>query len=70
MKLSDPALYGRIVRDSSRRCRIVEAKTRARKKRIDEVNAGIYVFNGEHLFENLRNLKPENAQRSTTSPTY
>ncbi|HYK05019.1 MAG TPA: bifunctional UDP-N-acetylglucosamine diphosphorylase/glucosamine-1-phosphate N-acetyltransferase GlmU [Thermoanaerobaculia bacterium] len=65
MKLPDPAMYGRIVRDEHGAVtRIVEAKDASdEQKRIDEVNAGIYVFNGEHLFDNLRNLKPENAQK-------
>jgi bifunctional UDP-N-acetylglucosamine pyrophosphorylase/glucosamine-1-phosphate N-acetyltransferase len=65
MKLSDPAMYGRIVRDDGGAVmRIVEAKDASdEQKRINEVNAGIYVFNGEHLFDNLRNLKPENAQK-------
>ena len=65
MKPSDPALYGRIIRDDSGSVlRIVEVKDASDdEKRIDEVNAGIYVFNGEHLFGNLRNLKPENAQK-------
>jgi len=65
MKLPDPAMYGRIARDDSGAVtRIVEAKDASdEQKRIDEVNAGIYVFNGEHLFDNLRNLKPENAQK-------
>jgi len=65
MKLDDPAMYGRIVRDESGTVvRIVEAKDASdEQKRINEVNAGIYVFNGEHLFGNLRNLRPENAQK-------
>jgi len=65
MKPSDPGVYGRIVRDANGSVlRIVEAKDASdEEKRIDEVNAGIYVFNGEHLFDNLRNLKPENAQK-------
>ena len=65
MKLADPAMYGRIIRDADGGVmRIVEAKDASdEQKRIDEVNAGIYVFNGEHLFENLRNLRPENAQK-------
>ena len=65
MKPSDPALYGRIVRDGSGAVtRIVEAKDATEgEKQIDEVNAGIYVFDGAHLFDNLRNLKPENAQK-------
>ena len=65
MKLADPGMYGRILRDEHGGVtRIVEAKDATEEqRRIDEVNAGIYVFNGEHLFENLRNLTPENAQR-------
>jgi len=65
MKLADPAMYGRIVRDEGGAVvRIVEAKDATDdERRIDEVNAGIYVFNGEHLFDNLRNLEPENAQK-------
>ncbi len=65
MKPDDPAKYGRIVRDAKGAVnRIVEWKDASdTEKTIDEVNAGIYVFNGEHLFENLRNLKPENAQK-------
>ena len=64
MKLSDPAMYGRIVRDASGAVqRIVEAKDATEEqKRIDEVNAGIYVFSGEHLFDNLRGLSNSNAQ--------
>lgn len=64
MKLDDPAMYGRIVRDDSGAVtRIVEAKdaTDAEKK-IREVNAGIYVFDGERLFENLSSLSTDNAQ--------
>src|SRR5687768_13913038 len=51
MKLSDPAMYGRIVRDTNGAVtRIVEAKDATEEeKRIDEVNAGIYVFEGAHL---------------------
>lgn len=65
MKLSDPAMYGRIVRDADGAVtRIVEAKDASdEEKRIDEVNAGIYVFEGAHLFDNLRNLSPDNAQK-------
>jgi bifunctional UDP-N-acetylglucosamine pyrophosphorylase/glucosamine-1-phosphate N-acetyltransferase len=64
MKLSDPGMYGRIVRDDSGAVqRIVEAKDASDdEKRIDEVNAGIYVFDGAHLFDNLRNLSTNNAQ--------
>ena len=65
MKLGDPAMYGRIVRDADGTVmRIVEAKDASdEEKRNDEVNAGIYVFEGEHLFDNLRGLSPDNAQK-------
>lgn len=64
MKLDNPGMYGRIVRDDSGAVvRIVEAKDASdQEKTIDEVNAGIYVFDGEHLFDNLRNLGNQNAQ--------
>jgi bifunctional UDP-N-acetylglucosamine pyrophosphorylase/glucosamine-1-phosphate N-acetyltransferase len=64
MKLDDPGMYGRIVRDAEGAVtRIVEAKDASTDELcIDEVNAGIYVFDGEHLFDNLRNLSTNNAQ--------
>jgi bifunctional UDP-N-acetylglucosamine pyrophosphorylase/glucosamine-1-phosphate N-acetyltransferase len=64
MKLHDPAMYGRIVRDTSGAVlRIVEAKdASADEKKIDEVNAGIYLFNANDLFTNLQNLSTNNAQ--------
>jgi bifunctional UDP-N-acetylglucosamine pyrophosphorylase/glucosamine-1-phosphate N-acetyltransferase len=64
MKLDDPAMYGRIVRDRDGWVtRIVEAKDATDdQKEISEVNAGIYVFDGQHLFENLRNLSTDNSQ--------
>ena len=64
MNLDDPAMYGRIVRDAGGAVtRIVEAKdATGDEKRINEVNAGIYVFDSEHLFDNLRNLSASNAQ--------
>ena len=64
MKLDDPAMYGRIVRDESGAVqRIVEAKDASvDEKKIDEVNAGIYVFNASDLFTNLQNLSTNNAQ--------
>jgi bifunctional UDP-N-acetylglucosamine pyrophosphorylase/glucosamine-1-phosphate N-acetyltransferase len=64
MKPADPGMYGRIVRDGSGGVeRIVEAKDASpAEKQIGEVNAGIYVFNGEQLFDNLRELSTDNAQ--------
>ncbi|MCU1231371.1 MAG: UDP-N-acetylglucosamine diphosphorylase/glucosamine-phosphate N-acetyltransferase [Acidobacteria bacterium] len=64
MKLDDPAMYGRIVRDADGSVtRIVEAKdANDEQKKIGEVNAGIYLFNAGGLFERLRNLGTNNAQ--------
>jgi bifunctional UDP-N-acetylglucosamine pyrophosphorylase/glucosamine-1-phosphate N-acetyltransferase len=64
MKLDEPAMYGRIVRDSGGAVqRIVEAKDATDdEKKINEVNAGIYVFEGGNLFDLLRGLAPDNAQ--------
>ncbi len=64
MKLNEPAMYGRIVRDSSGAVqKIVEAKDATdAEKQINEVNAGIYVFDGKYLFDNLRSLSNANAQ--------
>jgi bifunctional UDP-N-acetylglucosamine pyrophosphorylase / glucosamine-1-phosphate N-acetyltransferase len=64
MKPADRKRYGRIVRDDGGAVmRIVEAKdASADELRIEEVNAGIYLFGGAHLFENLRNLSTNNKQ--------
>ena len=64
MSLDDPALYGRIVRDSTGAVvKIVEAKDADEQQRkIREVNAGIYVFDGKHLASNLKRLSTNNAQ--------
>jgi bifunctional UDP-N-acetylglucosamine pyrophosphorylase/glucosamine-1-phosphate N-acetyltransferase len=65
MPLEDPALYGRIVRDADGRfVRIVEAKdASAEELEINEVNAGIYIVAGEHLFRLLRQVGSSNAQK-------
>ena len=65
MRLDDPAMYGRIVRDGSGAVtKIVEAKDASDAERaIHEVNAGIYLFEGANLFEQLKGLSPANAQR-------
>lgn len=60
MKPADRKRYGRIVRDENQTvARIVEFKNASPDElAIDEVNAGVYVFGGAHLFENLRTLTP------------
>src|SRR5438045_1644930 len=64
MMLDDPARYGRIVRDSGGAVvRIVEAKDADEQQRkIREVNAGTYVFDGKQLTSNLKRLSTDNAQ--------
>ncbi|HUJ14051.1 MAG TPA: bifunctional UDP-N-acetylglucosamine diphosphorylase/glucosamine-1-phosphate N-acetyltransferase GlmU [Thermoanaerobaculia bacterium] len=64
MILDDPAMYGRIVRDASGGVeKIVEAKdANDEQRKIREVNAGVYLFDGEHLVANLRKLSNKNAQ--------
>ena len=64
MRLDSPGLYGRIIRDRNGDVlRIVEAKDADdEQKKVNEVNAGIYIFSGEYLFDNLRRLSNSNAQ--------
>jgi bifunctional UDP-N-acetylglucosamine pyrophosphorylase / glucosamine-1-phosphate N-acetyltransferase len=64
MEPADPGMYGRVVRAADGSVlRIVEAKDASEdEKKIREVNAGIYVFEGAHLFTNLRSLSTDNAQ--------
>jgi bifunctional UDP-N-acetylglucosamine pyrophosphorylase/glucosamine-1-phosphate N-acetyltransferase len=59
-----PKAYGRVLRDEAGRVRgIVEAKDATREQlRIDEVNASLYVFDGEKLRLSLQNLRSNNAQ--------
>jgi bifunctional UDP-N-acetylglucosamine pyrophosphorylase/glucosamine-1-phosphate N-acetyltransferase len=66
--LSDPSGYGRVVRDGDGFVeRVVETKeagdASARELEIDEVNAGVYVFDPGALMDTLPALSAENAQR-------
>jgi len=60
MKPADRKRYGRIVRDAGGAVRrIVEFKNASSEDlEIEEVNAGVYIFGGAHLFDNLRKLTP------------
>ena len=62
--VADPAGYGRILRDSTGKfLRNVEDKdATAEEKKINEINTGIYVYQGRCLKEALRELKNDNAQ--------
>lgn len=60
----NPTGYGRIVRDNDKKfMKIVEEKDAvADVKNIQEINTGIYIFNGKILKEALNNLQNNNAQ--------
>jgi bifunctional UDP-N-acetylglucosamine pyrophosphorylase/glucosamine-1-phosphate N-acetyltransferase len=61
--VEDPFGYGRIVRRDGGVSKIVEEKdATAEEKGIREINAGVYLFNKEMLFRNLRRLRPDNKQ--------
>ncbi|MBW3672400.1 MAG: bifunctional UDP-N-acetylglucosamine diphosphorylase/glucosamine-1-phosphate N-acetyltransferase GlmU [Acidobacteria bacterium] len=64
MKPDDPASYGRIVRDGEGGVRqIVEAKDASPEQlKIDEVNAGIYLFEEQFLYDSLHSVGTDNAQ--------
>ena len=62
--LEDGAHYGRIVRDENNNVvEIVEAKDCSEEqKKICEINAGMYCFDNQDLFSNLKYLQTNNAQ--------
>lgn len=63
--LEDGAHYGRIVRNENGTVEaIVEAKDCTPEQReIKEINAGMYCFKNRELFEYIKELKPNNAQK-------
>lgn len=63
-RMSDPTGYGRVVRNRDGEVeRIVEEKDcTPEERRIDEVNTGVYCFDGPVLFAHLDKLTTENAQ--------
>lgn len=63
-KVEDPAGYGRIIRDESKRfVKSVEHKDATDKEQeSSEINGGMYVFKGKKLKEALKNLTNDNAQ--------
>jgi bifunctional UDP-N-acetylglucosamine pyrophosphorylase/glucosamine-1-phosphate N-acetyltransferase len=65
--LADPTGYGRVVRDARGEVeRVVETKAdgdaTAAELLIDEVNTGVYVFDGQALLDALPRLTSDNAQ--------
>ncbi len=67
--VDDPSGYGRIVRSGEKIARIVEHRDATTQERaIREINAGIYAFAVEGLFEALKGIAAENAQREHYLP--
>jgi bifunctional UDP-N-acetylglucosamine pyrophosphorylase/glucosamine-1-phosphate N-acetyltransferase len=67
--LDNPRGYGRIVRSGEEIARVVEERDATpSERRIREINAGIYAFNLSGLFETLRGIGADNAQREYYLP--
>jgi bifunctional UDP-N-acetylglucosamine pyrophosphorylase/glucosamine-1-phosphate N-acetyltransferase len=64
-KLDDAGSYGRIIRNSKGEIqRIVEAKDATPEQlKIQEINTGIFAFDGKGLFDILREIRTENRQK-------
>jgi bifunctional UDP-N-acetylglucosamine pyrophosphorylase/glucosamine-1-phosphate N-acetyltransferase len=64
-----PAGYGRIVRSGAQIAQIVEEKDATdEQRRIHEINAGIYAFALDGLFDAVRGIASDNAQREYYLP--
>lgn len=63
--LDDGAHYGRIIRDETGQVQaIVEAKDCTPEQlKVKEINAGMYCFKNEDLFNHIHELQPNNAQK-------
>lgn len=70
MELENPFGYGRIIRDEQGNLmKIVEEKDAApEQKAIREVNTGTYAFKSQLLFQGLKTVTTENAQREYYLP--
>ena len=67
--VDDPSSYGRIVRVGEQIARIVEERDATPAERgIREINSGIYAFALEGLFDAVRAIASENAQREYYLP--
>lgn len=65
----NPAGYGRIIYDSGSFSAIVEEKDATdEQKKIREVNSGTYIFKSPLLFEGLKRIDTNNAQREYYLP--
>ena len=65
VSLKDAAAYGRVIRDAEGNVtKIVEFKDCSEEeKNVREINTGIYAFDNEKLFEALKELRNDNAQK-------
>ena len=63
-KVNNPFGYGRIIRDDKNNFKaIIEEKDATdNQKSINEINAGIYIFDNQTLFENINKIKNDNNQ--------
>jgi len=63
-KVNNPFGYGRIIRgDKNNFKAIIEEKDATdNQKSINEINAGIYIFDNQTLFENINKIKNDNNQ--------
>jgi bifunctional UDP-N-acetylglucosamine pyrophosphorylase / glucosamine-1-phosphate N-acetyltransferase len=67
--VDDPKGYGRIVRVGEQIARIVEEKdATSTERQIREINSGIYAFSVDGLFDAVRSIAAENAQREYYLP--
>jgi bifunctional UDP-N-acetylglucosamine pyrophosphorylase / glucosamine-1-phosphate N-acetyltransferase len=65
----DPHGYGRIIRSGERIARIVEERDASPAEReIREINSGIYAFRIDGLFDAIRSIAAQNAQREYYLP--
>lgn len=61
---NDPFGYGRIIRNNNKVVKVTEEKDATKaEKRINEINTGVYIINNELLFENLKLINNNNAQK-------
>lgn len=62
-KIDNPHGYGRIIRENDNFVSIVEEKdANQHQKNINEINGGIYIFDNEVLFKNIKKINNNNNQ--------
>ena len=61
--IDEPCGYGRIIKSNKNFISIVEEKDATEKeKKIKEINAGVYIFNNNILFKNIKKINNNNKQ--------